>query len=256
LKIEVDSDGSSNADISTDPGAFLKNVKLKDVLAKGQMTFDFNGVQKTVTFPDSESAEAIDTIEKLETYLQGKLNTMYGSGKIQVGTDAGKLTFNTTGTNNLFGITSASQDVAEYTGLSAGNYNRENRDAAISKAGLKDSLNSTATNADGKKLYEITINDTKFSFTEDSTLNDIIKEINSSDAGITLTHSATTDKFTAASKETGAHVDIVISDDVGNLADVLFGQKDVADGYAVEKGTDTIIEVTKNGAKETLTSSR
>ena len=255
LKIEVDSDGSSNADISTDPGAFLKNVKLKDVLAKGQMTFDFNGVQKTVTFPDSESAEAIDTIEKLETYLQGKLNTMYGSGKIQVGTDAGKLTFNTTGTNNLFGITSASQDVAEYTGLSAGNYNRVNRDAAISKAGLKDSLNSTATNADGKKLYEITINDTKFSFTEDSTLNDIIKEINSSDAGITLTHSATTDKFTAASKETGAHVDIVISDDVGNLADVLFGQKDVADGYAVEKGTDTIIEVTKNGVKETLTRS-
>lgn len=255
LKIEVDSDGSSNADISTDPAAFLKNVKLKDILAKGQMTFDFNGVQKTITFPDSESAEAIDTVEKLETYLQGKLNTMYGSGKIQVGTDAGKLTFKTTGTNNLFGITSVSQDIADYTGLSAGNYNRVNKDAAISKAGLKDSLNSTATNADGKQLYEITINDTKFSFTEDSTLNDIIKEINSSDAGITLTHSATTDKFTAVSKETGAHMDIVVSDDVGNLANVLFGQKDVAGGYTVEKGTDTVIEVTKNGVKETLTRS-
>jgi len=255
LNIEVDSGGSSGEVIDTSAGAFLKDVNLKDILAKGQMTFDYNGIQKTISFPDAASPEAIDTAEKFKTYLQGKLDTMYGSGKIQVGTDDNKLTFKTTGTNNLFGISSMSQDISKYTGLSAGNYNRVNKDLAISKAGLKDSLNSTATNADGKKLYEITINDTKFSFTEDSTLNDIIKEINSSDAGITLTHSATTDKFTAVSKDTGAHMDIVISDDVGNLANVLFGQKDVAGGYSVEKGTDTVLEVTKNGVKETLTRS-
>lgn len=276
LKIEVDSTGSSNGSISTDPTAFLKDVELKNILAKGQMTFDFNGVQKTVTFPDASSPEAIDTVGKFEAYLQGKLDTMYGSGKIEVGIDTGKLTFITTGSNNLFGIASISQDISKYTGLSAGNYNRVNRDAAISNAGLKDTLNATEINVDGKQVYKITINNQEFLFTENSTLNDIIKEINSSSVGIILSHSATSDKFTAISKETGAHVNIDIKDvGTGNLAEALFGKKAALDvdgnpilngdgkpvdengnlAYVAEKGTDTVIKVTKNGVQETLTRS-
>lgn len=276
LKIEVDSSGSSNADISTDSTAFLKDVELKNILAKGQMTFDFNGVLKTVTFPDASSTEAIDTVEKFEAYLQSKLDTMYGSGKIEVGIDTGKLTFKTTGSNNLFGIVSMSQDISKYTGLSIGDYNRVNRDAAIVDAGLKDALNATEINADGKQVYKITVNNQEFSFTEDSTLNDIIKDINSSSVGITISHSATSDKFTAISKETGEHINIDIKDvGTGNLAEALFGKKAALDvdgnpilngdgkpidengnlAYISEKGTDTVIKVTKNGVQETLTRS-
>ncbi len=261
LKIEKDSDGTSATDIDTSAGAFLKNIELKDILAKGQITFDYNNVQKTITFPDSDSAEAIDTVEKLEAYLQDKLNTLYGKNgdgteKIEVGVDGGKLTFKTSGTNNLFGISSISADISKYTKLSAGNYNRVNRDDAISKAGLEDTLSSTETNAEGKRVYKISINNKDFTFTEDSTLNEIIKEINSDpDAGISLSHSATSDKFTAVSKETGAHIDIEIEDKVGNLAEALFGKKDEAEGYTVDKGTDTVINVTKNGVPETLTRS-
>lgn len=273
LKIEVDSTGSSNGSISTDPTAFLKDVELKNILSKGQMTFDFNGVQKTITFPDASSPEAIDTVEKFEAYLQGKLDTMYGSGKIDVGIDTGKLTFKTTGSNNLFGLASVSQDISKYTGLSTGNYNRVNKDTAIVNAGLKDSLNATEINVDGKQVFKITVNNQEFSFTEDSTLNEIIKEINSSSVGITISHSATSDKFTAISKETGEHINIDIKDvGTGNLAEALFGKKAALDvdgnpilngdgkpvdengnlAYIAEKGTDTVIKVTKNGVQEIL----
>ncbi len=258
LKIEKESNGTSADDIDASAGAFLKNVELKDILSKGQITFDYNNVQKTITFPDSNSAEAIDSVEKLEAYLQDKLNTLYGKNgdgteKIEVETVGGKLTFKTSGKNNLFGISSISNDIKAYTDLSPGDYNRVNRDASISKAGLKDTLSSTEINADGKQVYRITVNNKNFEFTEDSTLNQIISTINSDpDAGITLSHSATTDKFTAVSKETGAHINIEITDKEGNLASALFGQKDASDGYTVDEGTDTVIKVTKNGVPETL----
>ncbi len=256
LKIDVDSYGTSSEAINTDPAAFLETVNLKDILAKGQITFDYNGVQKSITFPDALSTEAIDTADKLKTYLQSKLDTMYGSAKIEVSLDVdSKLVFKTTGDNNLLGVTSVSQDITKYTGLTAGTYNRVNKNTAIVKAGLLDTLDSTETNTDGKKVFKISVNNIEFSFTEDSTLNDIIKEINSSSAGITLSYSSTSDKFTAIAKETGAHVNVDISDVTGNLADALFGQKDVAGGYTVEQGKDTVITVSKNGVQETLTRS-
>lgn len=262
LKIEEKSTGSSTADIDTSASAFLKQISLKDILAKGQITFDYNNVQKTITFPAADSPDAIDSVDKLKTYLQDKLNNLYGknsdgSEKISVSVAGGKLSFQTSGNNNLFGISSASQDIKAYTGLSAGDYNRVNKDVELSKAGLKGTLSSTKINADGKQVYEMTINNKKFTFDETSTMNEIINTINSDpDVGIIISHSSTTDKFTAVSKETGSHIGINITDDVGNLSSVLFGQKDdPINGYVVTKGTDAVIEVTKNGVTETLTRS-
>lgn len=245
LKIDVDSILSGEINPAE---TFLKTVSLKDVLSSGKMTFDYNGVQKTISFPDAESTDAIDTVEKLEEYLQNKLNSMYGTGKVQVDVSSGKLTFKTSGANNLFGITSVSQDISKYTGLSAGSYNRVNKDIAIENAKI-DGLEAHDT-------YELEINNVKFSFSKDKSLNDIIKEINASSAGITITHSSTTDKLTVVAKETGSHIDINIEDKVGNLAESIFGVKDDADnGYTVNKGLDTVITVTKNGVQEALTRS-
>jgi flagellar hook-associated protein 2 len=238
LNIDV---GSLTSEAINDTETFMKSVNLKDVLANGQISFDYNGVQKSISFP---SDTTISSVEELKTYLKDKLDSMYGSGKIDVASAAG--------TNNLLGITSVSQDISSFTGLSAGNYNRINRDEAISKA--KFSTDGTELDKDVDE-YKIDINGVKFSFSKEATLNDIIKEINSSSAGITFSHSSTSDKLTAVSKETGAHMDIVISDEQGNLAEVLFGKKDVVGGYKVEQGTDTVITVTKNGVPETLTRS-
>lgn len=61
------------------------------------------------------------------------------------------------------------------------------------------------------------INDVTFSFSKDDTLGDVISEINSSDAGVTLSYSRLTDKFTLAAKESGEGQDIMIYNISGNM---------------------------------------
>ncbi len=250
--------GSSSADITETE--FLKTVSLQDALKNGYITFDYNGVQKRLTFPDT-----ITDADALVSHLQEELNKMYGThgkdafgddiAKIQVGKSAsGEITFKTVDKdgnddkNNLFGITSTSAMVSRFTGLSDGQYNRVNRDVAISSAKLKTPLDILA---DGEN-YEIDINGEKFTFGKNETINNIINKINSSNAGVTISHSATTDQFTVVAKETGSHVELEITDVAGkgNLAEVLFGKKDV--DYTVKNGEDTVMTVTKNGVSTDL----
>lgn len=97
------------------------------------------------------------------------------------------------------------------------------------KASNKISLTSALTDAQfgtavvgGQQKF--TINGVDFSFSSDATISSIMAEINNSDAGVKVSYSSTTDKFTIESKTTGSRNEAFeISQSEGNLLTAMFG---------------------------------
>lgn len=172
-------------------------------------------------------------LDYVKDAMQQQLDTAFGKGRIKVGltpVDASdtnskkQLTFKTmtpgsdkADDSSTLSITSGSAALLGShggLGIAKGESNRINLSASLEKSGLNIGTPST----DGK--YEININGTSISFTKDDTVNDIMKKINNSDAGVTISYMSTADKFMLTANEGGAAGNIKLS---GNGADLFFG---------------------------------
>lgn len=246
LNMKVGHVAASESDI--DPNA-LSTTKAQVLSNKeAYMTFDFNGVQKTIHLKDS--ATAITDADSLKTFLQNELDDAYGAGKVSVDSTGGKLSFSATSETDLFGIPSLSKELSCYTGIDSSTYNRVSKTKEIGEAGLAGILTS-GTLSSGEEGYAISINGKEFEFEKASTLSDIIREINS-ESDVTIYHSSTTDTFTVKAKETGSHKGVLIENVTGkgNLADMLFGTSGT--DYNIVNGTDTEMTYTLNGIQTTV----
>ncbi|MDD4781369.1 MAG: flagellar filament capping protein FliD [Tissierellia bacterium] len=228
LKMEVGKEASSqgyvnSADLTKTASDILSN---KDAF----ITFDYNGVQKTVNLNESITDQA-----KLKDYLQNELNKLYGSDKIEValnsvkdkdGNDTGyeAITFKTTYKEgqtvqtDLIGVTNINRELGNYIGIKSGTYNRFDTNKSLREAGI-----SCLEDAD---VYKIEINGEEMSFDSSMSVADVINAINNNaKAGIKLFYSSTTDTFSVKSTETGANEKVTIRDvsGNGNLATALFG---------------------------------
>ncbi len=198
------------------------------------MTFDYNGIQKTISF--SKMLEKKDDGTPKYTYdadgvskmLQNELNAAYGTGKVTAVYNIGtkKISFEAAGTTNLFGVSSISKDLRCLTGIEPTTYNRINTTAAISKANLLNPPTSAELDLVSHKMgYSLSVNGKVFEFEETATLSDIMKKINSdADAGVNIFYSSTTDTFTVKSTITGSNSGVEIKDLKGTLAESLFGK--------------------------------
>lgn len=214
------------------------------------MTFDFNGVQKTINMNSTITDGA-----KLQVHLQTELNKAYGDGKVTVAYDAGtkKISFTGNGDNNLFGVSGISKELRYFTGVEPTTYNRINTNKAVSETNLATALTSGDI-GEGKTGYAITVNGKEFKFETTDTLKDIISTINSDvDAGINIYYSSTTDTYAVKSTQTGSNQKVEIKDVTGNLASSLFGEETT--NYTVKAGTDTTMTYTLNGVQSTVTRS-
>lgn len=215
----------------------LSSTYLSDALSGSTLTFDLNGLSKTISF-DASKADEYDTPENLRLYLQKKLDAAYGPDKTKVSYDntTGSLSFQTVdgsdGNTNVLTISAASKTgVLGMDGalkVYAGESNRIN----INKT-LRD-LNSLATGLvagtaiDGSDVYKLSVNGKEFSFKATDSIDTIIKTINNdADANVTLSYSSTLDRFSIAAKNGGASSDIDIQDTSGNLSKVLFGYSQI-----------------------------
>lgn len=217
LNFKTGQSAISTADV-TKSLTVLKEDILKNPDA--YMTFDFNGVQKTIKLNNTITTELA-----LKTHLQTELNKAYGDGKVTVGYDEGtkKLSFTANGDNNIFGVSSISKELSCFTGIEPSTYNRVNQNKAISETNLVTPLVS-GNIGDSKNGYAISVNGKEFKFEETVTLSDIMKEINSNvEAGVKIYYSSTTDTFTVKSTETGSNQGVDIKDVKGNLGSSLFG---------------------------------
>lgn len=224
----------SKDDLIRGQSDILSNVKNEEYIA-----FDYNGSVKKIGL-----GSGIYNIKELSEHLQTQLNKEFGDGKVLVNYDENnpkKISFSTSEDNNVLKINSISRDLNKLTGLQSGDINRVKKDAAIGDSGIS----NLQAGEDGK--YSITINDKTLEFEKTATFNDIVKAINNDkDMNVTVKYSTTTDKFSIAANETGAHTGINIKyDGEGNLANALFGIK----SDLKETGTNTKMTYTLNGSE-------
>jgi len=206
------------------------SIKGETVLSDAEnqyMTFDFNGVSKTINMK-----EGIKTAAELQEHLKSELEKAYGKDIVKVTVDGDKLTFEAVGANestDLFGVSDISDNLRNYIGIEPTTYNRINKTAEISKTNLATPLITSSVDLefdDGttEKGYNISVNGKEFKFKVTDTLTDIMKKINNNaEAGVNIYYSSTTDTFTVKSTVTGENSRVDIKDISGNLSASLFG---------------------------------
>lgn len=156
-----------------------------------------NGVTKNIKL-DGDYTD----IAGLTAGLQSSIDTAFGAGKITVGNNLDKLTFATD--NGRITLTSGTTDALALLNIESGASNRLN---------LYTKLDATNTKSPLSGILAMNINGVDFSFdTASKTMSDVMTEINSSLANVTLTYSEVTDKFTLTSKTMGAGAAITISE--------------------------------------------
>jgi len=184
-----------------------------------KISVTFNGTTKEIVLDDSPADADINT---LRTDLQDKLNTAFGTGKITVGIDSDKLTFDTESTNSL-----SFAAVAGNTGLASIGLEGQNTSNKISTSANIFDINSnfatalSLTGTDGDISF--TINGQSFSFNSATTsLNDIMSEVNANkEANVTMRYDSLNNKFSLESDTTGAVATITASDGSGGLLSAL-----------------------------------
>lgn len=172
------------------------------------LTITIDSVSKTVTFnPLDESTSIADQ-------LNNAIASAFGSG-ITVAESDGKISITASNASRKITV-KGDDDALDALGLKSGVSNKIALNTAISD-------NYFATPILGQ-TQSFSINGVDFSFSSDKTISSIINAINSSDAGVTVTYSSTTDKFTIASSTTGERGDAFeITQSEGNLMTALFG---------------------------------
>lgn len=112
----------------------------------------------------------------------------------------------------------------------------------ISKSSTLDALSLSFNNAltfDDDGNISFSINDVAFTFSKDTTLNDMMNQVNASDAGVKMSYSSLKDGFTIAAKTTGSTSEVKIVNTSGNA-------------FAAENSAFGIAAQTKNGQDATL----
>jgi flagellar hook-associated protein 2 len=206
-----------------------EGIELKDK----SISITLDGVTKTINFTNNyDNSEA--GLGFLESNLQGLLNNAFGAGRVTANIDSeGKLELQAE--NSKLTVSGGTDSALGVLGLESGQSNRINLDTSLASAGLKIPLEAGET-------IEFKINGVSFSFGSDTTLRKMISDINSSKAGVKLSYSDLTDKFTLTADSTGAGKTIVIENDIGN-----FWASSIGLNKLEANGTDAVLSI--NGTR-------
>ncbi|WP_367569179.1 flagellar filament capping protein FliD [Lacrimispora sp.] len=225
----INEDGIKDLDINDQK--LYSSASFADIINEKSMSFTYNGVTKSIKLAYDGTVD--DKLGTMAVDIQKKLNKEFGTGRIEVIVegidDDKKLVFKTTDSSSDLSIASADAGVIGKNGalsVEAGTSNRLNMGAVIGEAGLVNTIASGTT---------IKINEYELEIDETSTLSDIIKKINESDAGVTITYMKTADRFSIVSKQEGGSGNFEIND----VGAELFG----IDKEKIKKGQDAIISV-------------
>ncbi len=225
---------TSASSVSSNPTISVDTDNLSELAGKS-MVVTLDGVKKSITFSDKTYSSVQDVRDELTTQLK----TVFGTGKITVSGSDDSIELSTS--NSTLQISVPSDTTTDPSSvLDFGSYtsNRLSLTSALDSAGLKqDVLASDDT-------LSFSINGTAFSFSSTSTLSDIMKSVNASDAGVKMTYSSLTDTFSLSATATGAQSSVQVSDTTGSLMSTLFG------GATATAGTDAVVKLSANGSTD------
>lgn len=270
---DITSSGLKGTAVDEDTLSHTEDTKAQ--MSGKSVTFNFNGTSKEITFTEADKSLWGNGTEGLKNYLQNKLDSAYGAGKVTVGTDSDKITFETNDSTSTFKITSSG-----VTGFSTGTSNRVNLNVSIGESGLngltdlsafyvkaagidydetkfKEDYDGNLVDMDGNHVLNLNINGkaigqssaldadgnevTNFAITEKTSMKDIINAVNSSDAGVKMTYLETADRFSLVSTIGGSSGEVNLDGDSSNLATAIFGS------YTKTEGQDAIMTVEYEG---------
>lgn len=187
--------------------------------------FSLNGVTKNIKVTGSFTSDG------LKTYLQTQLDNAFGSGKISVGNSSGQISFSSA--DSKIALTSGTTDALAQLNIASGSTNRLNMYSKLSETNMSSAPTGTVA---------FKINGVGFEFdSTKKTMRDVINEVNSSAAGVTLSYSEATDKFTISSKVKGAGEAIKIEElEGGFFGD---GGKLGINSLTIDNGQDAVFEL-------------
>ena len=203
---------------------------LTEYFAGKSLSVTLNDTTKTITLPENST----DFITDLNTAL----NKAFGTDKLkaELSPDKNTLSFTAADSNSTFSVTAPDANMQTVLGIGSGltNYvdtkNKTLKDLGIALGTGELKINGTLINT----------------YDENATLEQIMKDINNSDAGVEVSYSKTSGQFVFTASETGAGHDINIDGDLGTA---LFS------GGKLTDGTDATLNVTVNGQTMDITRS-
>lgn len=253
LKDGIDLTKGHSTGVDTDK--LKESQKMTEYLTGKTLELVFNGQKKEITLLTEEEAKTIISADKFKELLQKKINSAFGTNKIEIqfksenGTSSnkGSFTFKVKDSNDVLKVSGGSAGIVgdnSVFGFQQGEGNRLNLNAKLSDLGIQ--FNEADSNGIIKEKRDLVINGVTIgSYGKDATLGQIMRDINANkEAGINASYSETSNKFVLTSKDTGAGSKVEIGD--SGLANELFGKADA-------HGTDAVIHVTVNGEQKELT---
>ncbi len=226
--------GLSSSSKADDKGTIASSTEID--LGVG-LTFDItlDGVQKNITLDNvvGTGNNGEITLDDVVTAITTKLDSAFGKGAIKVekksAGDALTFSFGTLAgeKGHNFRLTGADLNNLGITPGSSSNI------STSTKLGDLPGANKSGN-------YEFTINGQKFSFTQDTTVGQMMNEINSSGAGVKISYSSLADKFVIESASTGKDFGIEMSQEKGNILTSMFGDGIISAGSKAESGQLTV----------------
>ncbi|MDR0424000.1 MAG: flagellar filament capping protein FliD [Clostridiales Family XIII bacterium] len=204
-------------------------------------------------FADDLRAQSGTINEQFEKSLQKLLNLNFngtenppaGSERINVTVDSsGKISMEALPSSKITikatGNEASHLETLGFLGFSDGQSSKVNTSKSI--ADLAGSLGIGALAADSNGKYRFSINGKNFEFDQNQSMDDVMMAVNNSTAGVTLSYSEITDKFSLVSNNYGSW-GITTGDIGGNLMDTLFGTANAT----TTNGTNAVVYI--NGSR-------
>lgn len=178
------------------------------------LSFTLDGVTKTISFDSTEYDDPgeMDTYAQYASLLSTKLQEAFTNVDITAEVTGDQMAFKvyqsgttTDETGHTLTIANDNTDLLSIMQLSEGQSNTVN----VSKS-IEDVFGISTSSS-------MTINNIGFSFSADTTIDDLMSQINSSSAGVTISYDTFTDKFSMESTSVGTDGVIDITDTSGLL---------------------------------------
>lgn len=215
--------------------------ELTDQIFGKSIGITLDGTYRSITFDNDFINEIVGdgtdqnwTEEDFARAFQKKLDKAFGASSasdrvLSVSLSDGVLSFDAPGSQLTITSVDSDVDTLSALGLESGQSNKIKVSTQLNEISFATKLSSenvrTETGKDGTvteiSKFEFSINGVDFSFDSNQSLQSIMETVNNSKAGVTLTYSTISDKFTLTSNTTGAGESIKISQTTGNLLDVL-----------------------------------
>ena len=260
LEIEPSSGNMDLTSFTFDAAKVKEDKALVDVLSEKGFTITLNGETKTIQGPTKDELGAswtdADYIAKLQEKIDQEFGkTADGKSRLEVKDVDGaannevKLAFVAANPNDRFAVTSTADKLMGMEGGLSSSINTHRKLGDLLKDSVWGNMKPVKQDENGNDLYALELNGkTVGTFSKESTLDDVLTEINSSkDSPFKVSYSNFTQEFLIEAKETGAKGELQLG---GGLAEALFGKTN-----EIEKGQDATFEITVNNRTQTITQS-